>query len=134
MCWSTSTRTLRLTKIGRRGCEDLQATARSRHWLHLHLSGNRSAAANWRLTVGVSTASCYFDPHGLRRVDSVKTYMVIERFKPGCLSAVYQRFEAKGRMLPPGLFYLNSWLEKEGHRCFQLMEADDPRLFGEWTK
>ena len=64
----------------------------------------------------------------------MKTYMVIERFKPGCLSAVYQRFEAKGRMLPPGLFYLNSWLEKDCHRCFQLMEADDPRLFGEWTK
>jgi hypothetical protein len=60
--------------------------------------------------------------------------MVIEKFKPGCLRAVYQRFEAKGRMLPDGLLYLDSWLEKVGDRCFQLMQTDDPQLFGEWTK
>ena len=36
-------------------------------------------------------------------------------------------------MLPPGLTYLDSWLEEEGNRCFQLMEADDPKRFDEWT-
>jgi hypothetical protein len=60
--------------------------------------------------------------------------MVIEKIKPGRLGAVYQRFEAKGRMLPAGLFYLNSWLEKDGHRCFQLMETNEPGLFAEWTR
>lgn len=33
-------------------------------------------------------------------------------------------------MLPQGLVYLDSWLEKEGDRCFQLMETADFSLFG----
>jgi Protein of unknown function (DUF3303) len=27
---------------------------------------------------------------------------------------------------------VNSWLEKDGDRCFQLMETDDPSLFEKW--
>ncbi len=61
-------------------------------------------------------------------------YMVIEKFKPGCRDKVYQRFHENGRMLPPGLEYIDSWLEKDGNRCFQMMETDDPRLFGEWIE
>jgi hypothetical protein len=37
-------------------------------------------------------------------------------------------------MLPDGLFYLNSWLEKDGDRCFQLMETNDPSLFRKWLE
>lgn len=59
--------------------------------------------------------------------------MVIERFLPGCKQKVYERFHAQGRMLPEGLVYLNSWLEKGGDRCFQLMETDQPSLFAAWT-
>jgi hypothetical protein len=59
--------------------------------------------------------------------------MVIERFLPGCKDKVYQRFHRKGRMLPDGLVYVNSWLEKDGDRCFQLMETDDPSLFQPWA-
>jgi hypothetical protein len=58
--------------------------------------------------------------------------MVIERFLPGCKDRIYERFHRKGRMLPEGLAYVNSWLEKGGHRCFQLMETDDPSLFEVW--
>jgi hypothetical protein len=58
--------------------------------------------------------------------------MVIERFLPGCKEKVYQRYHQKGRMLPEGLTYVNSWLEKDGDRCFQLMETDDPSLFRVW--
>jgi hypothetical protein len=46
---------------------------------------------------------------------------------------VYRRFHEKGRMLPDGLHYVDSWLEKDGDRCFQLMEADDPTLLRRWT-
>ena len=46
--------------------------------------------------------------------------------------AVYERFQQHGRMLPEGLAYLDSWLEKDGDRCFQLMETDSPGLFAEW--
>jgi hypothetical protein len=63
----------------------------------------------------------------------MKQYMVIERFLPGCKEKVYERFHAQGRMLPEGLIYLNSWLEKDGDRCFQLMETDQPSLFAAWT-
>lgn len=62
----------------------------------------------------------------------MKQYMVIESFFPGCKEKVYQRFYEKGRMLPPGLEYVNSWLEKDGCRCFQLMETNDPGLFSKW--
>jgi len=61
-------------------------------------------------------------------------YMVIETFRQGCLQQVYQRFHSKGRMLPEGLHYIDSWLEKDGDRCFQLMETDDPALFTQWIK
>jgi len=59
-------------------------------------------------------------------------YMVIETFLPGCKEKVYERFHESGRMLPEGLTYLNSWPEKDGDRCFQLMEANDPSLFKVW--
>ena len=62
----------------------------------------------------------------------MKQYMVIERFLPGCKDKAYERFHQKGRMLPEGLAYINSWLEKDGDRCFQLMETDDPSLFQVW--
>ena len=59
-------------------------------------------------------------------------YMVIETFAPGCKTQVYDRFHRQGRMLPAGLHYLDSWLEKDGDRCFQLMETDSPHLFETW--
>ena len=60
-------------------------------------------------------------------------YMVIETFKPGGKELVYERFRQKGRMLPDGLRYIDSWLEKDGDHCFQLMETDSPELFEQWT-
>ena len=62
----------------------------------------------------------------------MKPYMVIETFLPGCQEKIYQRFHEHGRMLPEGLFYIDSWLEAHGTRCYQLMETADPRLFEAW--
>ena len=64
----------------------------------------------------------------------VKRYMVIEHFAPDAKAKIYERFDAKGRMLPLGLTYIDSWLEKDGARCFQLMETDDPSLFDVWIE
>ena len=61
-------------------------------------------------------------------------FMVIETFKPGQKSAVYERYELKGRMLPAGLYYVSSWLEEAGNRCFQLMETDRLELVELWTR
>lgn len=61
-------------------------------------------------------------------------YMVIESFFENCLDKVYERFHRKGRMLPEGLHYLDSWLSKDGRRCFQLMETESRELFQQWTR
>jgi hypothetical protein len=60
-------------------------------------------------------------------------FMVIERNREGKAKAVYDRFREKGRMLPAGLRYLDSWVEASYDRCFQLMECDDPNLFQQWV-
>jgi hypothetical protein len=57
--------------------------------------------------------------------------MVIERFVHGA-RPVYERAAEQGRMLPPGLVYVDSWIDESLERCFQLMETDDPALFDEW--
>lgn len=64
----------------------------------------------------------------------MRKYMVIEKFRPGCMDKVYARFEAEGRMLPDGLVYLDSWLSREQEVCYQLMETADPALFEPWMR
>ena len=59
-------------------------------------------------------------------------YMVIERFRNRDAAAVYRRFREKGRLLPDGLRYVDSWVETNFDRCFQLMECDDVLLFQQW--
>ena len=61
-------------------------------------------------------------------------FMVIERFSDGDMVPAYQRLREKGRSLPEGLEYVDSWVEPNCSRCFQLMRCDDPRLFQEKTR
>jgi uncharacterized protein DUF3303 len=59
-------------------------------------------------------------------------YMVVETFTQGP-RPVYERAADNGRMLPPGLAYVDSWVdERRLDRCFQLMETDDPSLLDAW--
>lgn len=60
-------------------------------------------------------------------------FMVIEQFRHGDPKPVYQRFKERGRMLPEGLEYVDSWVTADLHRCFQLMRSDHPDLLGQWT-
>jgi hypothetical protein len=60
-------------------------------------------------------------------------FMVIERFESNDMVPVYQRLEERGRQLPDGLTYVDSWIEANFGRCFQLMECDDARLLQEWV-
>lgn len=60
-------------------------------------------------------------------------FMVIERFRDNDMLPIYQKLRESGRMLPDGLRYLDSWVEPNFSRCFQLMECDDLRLFQEWA-
>ena len=59
-------------------------------------------------------------------------FMVIERFKDGKTKEIYRRFQEKGRMMPEGLKYLDSWVEVNLNRCFQLVECEDLHPLQEW--
>lgn len=60
-------------------------------------------------------------------------YMVIERFKDRDGDAVYRRAREKGRMLPAGVVFVDSWVEPNLDRCFQLMQADSVALLHQWA-
>lgn len=62
------------------------------------------------------------------------TYMIIERYKPGMIKAIYQRFAEKGRMLPGGVSYINSWINEDVTICYQLMESDSVDKLQEWIE
>ena len=61
-------------------------------------------------------------------------YMVIEHYNPGAAEAIYRRARDRGRQLPPGLEYVDSWVDLDYLRCFQLMRTDDRSLFDSWIK
>ena len=59
-------------------------------------------------------------------------FMVIERFRDRNPAPIYARLQEQGRALPDGLRYIDSWIEANFDRCFQLMECDDALLFQQW--
>ena len=61
-------------------------------------------------------------------------HIVIERFRPGNSRAVHARFAEKGRRLPDGLHYLDSWLAGQDDTCFRLMQTDRPETFDKWVR
>jgi hypothetical protein len=61
-------------------------------------------------------------------------FMVIEKFHPDKMQELYRRFEQKGRMLPEGVVYINSWISEEVNSCWQVMEATSAEIIQEWTK
>jgi hypothetical protein len=60
-------------------------------------------------------------------------FMVVERFRDRNPVPIYQRLRESGRSPPEGLRYLDSWIEVNFDRCFQLMECNDARLLMEWV-
>jgi hypothetical protein len=60
-------------------------------------------------------------------------FMVVERFAPGIAAEIYRTVRERGRMLPDGLIYVDSWVSASLDVCFQLMECEDPLLLQEWT-
>jgi hypothetical protein len=60
-------------------------------------------------------------------------FMLVEHYTSGP-QPVYARAAERGRMLPDGLHYVDSWVVADDKldTCFQLMETDDPALFDVW--
>ena len=61
-------------------------------------------------------------------------FMIIENFKNGEAAPVYQRFRERGRMMPEGLRYVNSWTTASLDRCYQVMECEDRALLQQWIE
>ena len=59
-------------------------------------------------------------------------YMVVEHFMKRDPIPVYRRFRDRGRLAPPGLRYVSSWVDEELEHCFQIMETTDRGLLDEW--
>jgi Protein of unknown function (DUF3303) len=59
-------------------------------------------------------------------------FMIIEHFRDNDMVPVYQRLRERGRSLPEGLEYIDSWVAADFSRCFQLMRCDDLRLIQTW--
>ena len=60
-------------------------------------------------------------------------FMVIEHYDRGA-APVYERFRERGRLLPEGLTYVDSWVAAAMDRCFQLMECDDVAPLQRWIE
>lgn len=59
-------------------------------------------------------------------------YMIIEKFHPGKVKALYKRFDEKGRMLPDGVRYINSWIDEQVSICYQVMESNTKEGIHQW--
>ncbi len=59
-------------------------------------------------------------------------YLIIERFHPGKVKEIYNRFEEKGRMLPGGVHFINSWIDENVSICYQVMESPSEEKLQKW--
>jgi hypothetical protein len=60
--------------------------------------------------------------------------MIIETFHPDKVKQLYKRFEEKGRQLPEGVHYINSWINEDVTICYQVMESDTEEKIYEWIQ
>ena len=60
-------------------------------------------------------------------------FMVVETFRNQDAKSIYRRLRDKGRQMPEGLTFVNSWVEADLGRCFQLMECNDIILLQRWA-
>jgi hypothetical protein len=59
-------------------------------------------------------------------------FLVIETFRGGDPRPVYTRFAEQGRLAPPGLTYVASWVTADLRRCYQVIEGAEPALLEAW--
>ena len=59
-------------------------------------------------------------------------YIIIEKFHPGKVKELYQRFAEKGRLMPEGVNYINSWIDEHVKTCYQVMNSDSLEKLHAW--
>jgi hypothetical protein len=50
------------------------------------------------------------------------------------LKDVYQRFAERGRLMPEGLTYVNSWITEDLSTCYQVMETENFHTLEQWME
>lgn len=60
-------------------------------------------------------------------------FMVVETFPIADALPVYRHLRDKGRGLPAGVDYVDSWISADMRRCFQLMRTDNAALLQQWV-
>lgn len=60
-------------------------------------------------------------------------FMVIENFRGQDAKSVYRRFQERGRLMPEGVTFVESWVSADLSRCFQIMESQDVTLLQRWV-
>lgn len=61
-------------------------------------------------------------------------FMIVETFHPNKVKQLYERFAEKGRQLPEGVNYINSWIDEDIKTCYQVMESDTQEKIYEWIE
>ena len=59
-------------------------------------------------------------------------FLVVENFKDRDPVPVYRRFRERGRLAPPEVRYVASWVTSDLARCFQVMECDSRASLDAW--
>lgn len=59
-------------------------------------------------------------------------YMIIEKFHAGKVKNIYERFAEKGRLMPDGVTYINSWITKDMKMCYQVMQSMNEEKLHAW--
>ena len=60
-------------------------------------------------------------------------YMIIEKFHQGKIKQLYERFDERGRLMPDGVNYINSWIDINVETCYQIMESKSEEKLLEWV-
>jgi hypothetical protein len=64
--------------------------------------------------------------------ESPVLYMIIETFRGAQPAPIYERVQQRGRLAPPGLQYVASWVTLDGAVCYQVMECEDRTVLDQW--
>lgn len=59
-------------------------------------------------------------------------FLIIERFHPGKVKLLYERFAEQGRLMPEGVEYIDSWIDKNLSTCYQVMQSDSIEKIHVW--
>jgi hypothetical protein len=61
-------------------------------------------------------------------------FMVIEDFRSGDPLPVYRRVRDRGRLMPEGVRYIDSWVTGDLRRCFQIVECGGRADLDPWIR